>query len=134
MRGNRQRVRDMRSASQNITKKSCKKAWQAGEACQRCSPVAQPPRASNTMKKRTSKNSALSFSRLLACLLCLLGFLLALLGITDSLATKSLAQGTSNSSAASVQVGASYHNDVSPPLRDMPASTEADLRRGGDRD
>ncbi|HEV2697000.1 MAG TPA: hypothetical protein VGU90_03340, partial [Terriglobales bacterium] len=48
--------------------------------------------------------------------------------------TKSLAQGTSNSSAGSVQVGASYHNDVSLPLRDMPAWNEADLRRGGDRD
>src|SRR4051794_12988541 len=87
----------------------------------------------NTMKKN-SKNSAFSLSRLFACLLCILSFLLALLGISGSLGTKSLAQGASNSSAASVQVGASYHNDVSPALRDMPASTEADLRRGGDRD
>ena len=75
------------------------------------------------MKKKPSQQSAFSLSRLLACLLCLLGFLLAFLGISGSLGTKSLAQGTSNSSAGSVQVGASYHNDVSLPLRDMPAWT-----------
>src|SRR5690242_8688790 len=86
------------------------------------------------MKKRTSPHSAFSLSRLLACLLCLLSVVLALLGISGSLGTKSLAQGTSNSGAGSVQVAASYHNDVSPPLRDMPSSSEADLRRGGDRD
>ena len=86
------------------------------------------------MKKKPSQQSAFSLSRLLACLLCLLGFLLAFLGISGSLGTKSLAQGPSNSSAGSVQVGASYHNDVSLPLRDMPAWNEADLRRGGDRD
>ena len=35
---------------------------------------------------------------------------------------------------SSVWVGASYHNDVSPPLRDMPAWSESDLRRGSERE
>ena len=33
-----------------------------------------------------------------------------------------------------VQVVASYHNDISPPLREMPAWNESDLRRGTDRE
>ena len=86
------------------------------------------------MKKITPRKSAFSLSRLLACLLCLLSLLLALLAISGSFGTKSLAQGRSNARRSSVQVGASYHNDVSLPLRDMPAWNEADLRRGGDRD
>ena len=86
------------------------------------------------MKKRTSRKSALSLSRLLACLLCLLGLFLALLAISGPLGTKSLAQGAGNTSGSSVWVGASYHNDVSPPLREMPAWSEYDLRRGGERE
>src|SRR5213592_2658464 len=86
------------------------------------------------MKKSTPRKSAFSVSRLLACLLCLLGFFLALLGISGPLGTKSLAQGAGNAGANSVQVSASYHNDVSPPLREMPAWNESDLRRGGERD
>ncbi len=66
------------------------------------------------MKKSTPRKSAFSVSRLLACLLCLLGFFLALLGISGPLGTKSLAQGAGNAGTDSVQVGASYHNDVSP--------------------
>ena len=86
------------------------------------------------MKKTTPRKSGLSVSRLLACLLCLLSFFLALLGISGPLGTKSLAQGAGNTGADSVQVGASYHNDVSPPLREMPAWSESDLRRGVDRE
>ena len=86
------------------------------------------------MKKRTSQKSAFSISRLLACLLCLLGLFLALLAISGPLGTKSLAQGAGNTSGSSVWVGASYHNDVSPPLREMPAWSEYDLRRGGERE
>src|SRR5437016_6016467 len=86
------------------------------------------------MKKTTPRNSAFSLSRLLACLLCLLSLLLALLGISGPFGTKSLAQGAGNAVANSVQVGASYHNDVSPPLREMPAWNESDLRRGGERE
>src|SRR5437868_10843439 len=86
------------------------------------------------MKKTTPRNSAFSLSRLLACLLCLLSLLLALLGISGPFGTKSLAQGAGNAGANSVQVSASYHNDVSPPLREMPAWNESDLRRGGERE
>jgi hypothetical protein len=64
----------------------------------------------------------------------LLGFFLALLGISGPLGTKSLAQGAGNAGTDSVQVGASYHNDVSPPLREMPAWSESELRRGGERE
>jgi len=86
------------------------------------------------MKKRNSRKSAFSLSRLLACLLCLLGLLLALLAISGPFGTKSLAQGAGTAGVDSVQVGASYHNDVSPPLREMPVWSESDLRRGGERD
>ena len=86
------------------------------------------------MKKTTPRNSAFSLSRLLACLLCLLSLLLALLGISGPFGTKSLAQGAGNAVANSVQVGASYHNDVSPPLREMPAWSESDLRRGAEQE
>ena len=86
------------------------------------------------MKKRSPRKSAFSVSRLIACLLFLLGLFLALLAFSGPFGTKSLAQGAAKDGADSVQVGASYHNDVSPPLRDMPAWSESDLRRGGDRD
>jgi hypothetical protein len=46
------------------------------------------------MKKRTSRKSAFFISRLLACLLSLLGFFLALLGISGPLGTRSLEHGT----------------------------------------
>jgi hypothetical protein len=86
------------------------------------------------MKKANTRKSAFSISRLLACLLCLLSLLLALLAVSGPFGTKSLAQGASKAGADSVQVGASYHNDVSLPLREMPAWSESDLRRGGERD
>jgi hypothetical protein len=86
------------------------------------------------MKKTTPRKSAFSLSRLLACLLCLLSLLLALLAISGPLGTKSLAQGPGTAGADSVQVGVSYHNDVSLPLREIPAWSESDLRRGGERD
>src|SRR5215471_15464606 len=86
------------------------------------------------MKKTTLQKSAFSLSRLLTCLLCLLGLILALLAISGPFGTKSLAQALGNTNGSSVWVGASYHNDVSPPLRDMPASSEPDLRRGRDRE
>ena len=86
------------------------------------------------MKKATPRKSAFSISRLLACLLCLLSLFLALLGISGPFGTRSLAQGAGNAGADSVQVGVSYHNDVSPPLREMPAWSESDLRRGGERE
>src|SRR4029450_3942932 len=86
------------------------------------------------MKKVTPRKSAFSLSRLLACLLCLISVCLVLLGISGPLGTKSLAQGAGNTNGSSVVVVASYHNDVSPPLREMPAWNESDLRRGTDRE
>src|SRR5436305_9308554 len=86
------------------------------------------------MKKILSRKSAFSLSRLLACLLCFIGVLLALLAVTGSLGTGSLAQGAGNSNGGSVWVGASYHNDVAPPLREMPPWNESDVRRGVDRE
>src|SRR6266550_8183712 len=86
------------------------------------------------MKKTASRNSAFSLSRLLACLLGLLSLVLALLGISGPFGTKSLAQGAGNAGANSVQVSASYHNDVSLPLREMPAWNESDLRREAERE
>ncbi len=81
------------------------------------------------MKKATPRKSAFSISRLLACLLCLLGFASgADSRFSGPFGTKSLAQGAGNTSGSSVWVGASYHNDVSPPLRDMPAWSEYDLQ------
>src|SRR6266487_2697632 len=86
------------------------------------------------MKKVTPRKSAFSLSGLLACLLCLISLFLTLLAISGSFGTKSLAQGAANTNSSSVWVGASYHNDVSPPLREMPAWNESDLRRGVDRE
>src|SRR5882762_8469702 len=86
------------------------------------------------MKKTTVRKSAFSLSRLLACLLCLISLFLALLALSGSFGTKSLAQGAGNTNNSFVWVGASYHNDVSPPLRDMPTWNESDLRRGVDRE
>ena len=76
------------------------------------------------MKKTAPRKSAFSISRLLACLLCLISLFLALIAISGPFGTRSLAQGAGNPDSSSVWVGASYHNDVSPPLRGMPASSE----------
>jgi hypothetical protein len=86
------------------------------------------------MKKTAPRKSAFSLSRLLACLLCLLGLLLALVAISGPFGTKSLAQEADKAGTESVQVGASYHNDVSLPLREMPPWSESDLKRGRERD
>src|SRR5215211_392423 len=86
------------------------------------------------MKKLMPKKSAFSLLRLLAYLLCLISVFLALFAISGSFGTKSLAQGSGNTSSSSVWVGASYQNDVSPPLREMAVSSEADLSRGRDRE
>jgi hypothetical protein len=59
------------------------------------------------MKKPTPRKSVFFISRLLACVLCLLSFFLALLAITGPLGTKSLAQGAVKGGGDSVQVGVS---------------------------
>src|SRR5947208_3240105 len=86
------------------------------------------------MKKLTPRKSAFSLSRLLAWLLCLISVFLVLLGINVPRGTKSLAQASGITSGNFVQVVASYHNDVSSPLREMPTWNESDLRRGTDRE
>jgi hypothetical protein len=86
------------------------------------------------MKKVTPRKSAFSLSRLLGCLLCLISLFLALLAISGSFGTKSLAEAAGNTNGSSVWVSASYHNDVSPPLREMPAWSKSDWRRGSDRE
>ena len=84
--------------------------------------------------KRSPRKLALSLSRLLGCSLCTLGLLLALFAISGPFGTKSLAERAGNPNSSSVWVGASYHNDVSPPLRDMAAATEYDFRHGGEQE
>ena len=71
------------------------------------------------MKKPTVSKSAFSVQRVLAFLLCALSLFLALLGISGLLGTAPLAQGAGQAGTGSIQVGASYHNDVSPPLREL---------------
>src|SRR4029077_6445165 len=69
------------------------------------------------MKKTTT--SPFSAQRIVAYLLCSLGLVLALLGVSSPIGTTPLAQAASSTSSDQLQVGASYHNDVSPPLREL---------------
>jgi hypothetical protein len=64
------------------------------------------------MKKPTVSKSAFSVQRVSAFLLCSLSLFLALLGISGFLATTPRAQGATQTGAGSIQVGASYHNDL----------------------
>ena len=80
------------------------------------------------MKKLATSESA----RILALGLCSVGVFLALLGFG---AFSGLAQGANQDQGTSqLQVGASYHNDVSRPMRDMPPWTAGDVRRTGERE
>ncbi len=84
------------------------------------------------MKNTSTSSSAFSYSKVLAFALCSVSLLLAALGIAGLFDTPARAQAAGQS--GSIQVGASYHNDLSLPLRDLPAWSESDLRRGGERD
>jgi hypothetical protein len=86
------------------------------------------------MKKPVVTRSAFSVRRVIALFLCSAGMVVGLLGINALLAKAAVAQGAAQAGPSAVQVVASYHNDVSPPLRDLPASSDVDVRRGGDRD
>jgi hypothetical protein len=57
-----------------------------------------------------------------------------LLGINALLGHAAMAQGAVQAGPRALQVVASYHNDVSPPLRDLPSWSDLDVRRGRDRD
>src|SRR2546422_2294995 len=72
------------------------------------------------MKKTTASQSAFFNPRvLLVFVLCSLGVLLALLGFGLNSSSSALAAAP-NQGYSDVVVGASYHNDVSPALRDLP--------------
>ena len=84
------------------------------------------------MKKSVVLRSAFSARRVLALFLCSASLFLGLLGLNALLGTTVVAQGTGQ--ASSIQVGASYHNDVSRPLRDVPAWSDDDFRRAEERE
>ncbi len=80
------------------------------------------------MKNPIKTQSAFSLPRVLAYLLSTLGLCLALLAISGLVGTTQPAHAAGQTGAGSVQVGASYHNDVSPPLRDL-ANLPFDVRQ-----
>src|SRR5713101_8172774 len=72
------------------------------------------------MKKTSASQSAFFNPRvLLGFVLCSLGLLLALLGFSVYSSSSASAQ-AANQARSDVIVGTSYHNDVSPALRDVP--------------
>lgn len=87
------------------------------------------------MEKHASSKSASVSPRILGFVLCTIGLLLALIGLGGFASPTARAQGaTSNQPKKDVQVVASYHNDVSQPVRDMPPWIAADGRQGGERE
>jgi hypothetical protein len=79
------------------------------------------------MKKKSVSESAFFSPRLVVGLvLCLVGTFLALFGFGLFPGASASAQGQSQNQRP--EVGASYHNDVSPPMRDIPAWTAAGLK------
>ncbi|MGH7937145.1 MAG: hypothetical protein ACRD5Z_11660, partial [Bryobacteraceae bacterium] len=70
------------------------------------------------MKKVTTSKSAFSYRFILTFLFCSVGLLLALLAFGAFPGAMASAQDSSQTQRG-VRVGASYHNDVSPPLRDL---------------
>ena len=83
------------------------------------------------MKRKSASQSAFFNLRLLiGAVLCLAGVSLALLAFGVFSGAPALAQAPQSI----LQVGASYHNDVSQPLRDMPASTNADRKGESERE
>ena len=80
------------------------------------------------MKKTPTSQSAFFNPRVpLGFALCSLGLLLALLGFNVDLTSSALAQ-TANQARSDVIVGTSYHNDVSPALRDVPQGWPAQFK------
>ncbi len=80
------------------------------------------------MKNPIKTQSAFSLPRVFAYLLSTLGFGLALVAISPLVGITQPAQAAGQTGAGSVRVGASYHNDVSPPLRDL-ANLPFDVRQ-----
>src|SRR2546428_916565 len=72
------------------------------------------------MKKSASQSAFFNPRILISLVLCSAGVLLALLGLSDHSGASVLARRASQSQASgSLKVVASYHNDTSPPLREM---------------
>jgi hypothetical protein len=72
------------------------------------------------MKKSTSQSAFFNLRIVISLALWSAGVLLALLGLSDHFSASALAQGEGKSQASGgLKVVASYHNDTSPPLRDM---------------
>jgi cell division septation protein DedD len=86
------------------------------------------------MKKTSTSHSGFFNLRvLLGLVLCLAGLSLALIAFGVFSGAPALAQAPKDS-ARGVQVGASYHNDVSPMMRDLPDTTKADARGESERE
>src|SRR5712692_3288255 len=83
------------------------------------------------MKRKSASESAFFGPRLVvAFVLCSVGTFLALVGLgLFSGASASVERPNQNQGPSGPQVGASYRNDVSPPMRDLPAWTAADLKQ-----
>jgi hypothetical protein len=83
------------------------------------------------MKKTSMSESAFFIPRLvIGSVFCLVGTLLALLALGLLSGGSASAQGSNqNQIAGGLQVVASYQNDVSPPLRDLPAWTGAEFKQ-----
>ena len=72
------------------------------------------------MKKSASQSAFFNPHILLGFVLCSAGVFLALVGLSVYSSTSALAQGPKqNQGSSELKVVASYHNDTSPPLRDM---------------
>src|SRR5216117_1410842 len=82
------------------------------------------------MKRKSAPESAFFSPRfLVGFVLCLIGAILALLGLGLLSGGSASAQGPNQNQASSdIEVGASYRNDVSPPMRDVPTWAAAGLK------
>src|SRR5438132_12078071 len=82
------------------------------------------------MKRKSPAESAFFNPRfLVGFVLCLIGVVLALLGFHLSSSGSASAQGPNqNPGSSGVEVGASYQNDVSPPMRDVPPWSASGLK------
>src|SRR5437667_9949098 len=79
-------------------------------------------RQHSLMKRKSAAESAFFSPRfLVGFILCLIGAVLALFGFGLLSGGSASAQGPNQNQASSdIEVGASYRNDVSPPMRDVP--------------
>ncbi len=82
------------------------------------------------MKRKSPAESAFFNPRfLVGFILCLIGAVLALLGFGLLAGGSASAQGPNqNQGSSGVEVGASYQNDVSPPMRDVPPWSASGLK------